>query len=144
MTKFKMEQYSKEVGRGYTVRVVDAKNPQVGLSKQYDVELVYKNDRLVTNLSKGCIGDKSAEYWYGYNLKIVTRLMFLLDGKDMAIHNAMCYGKHWGGEPKDGYEEKWQTEIDKENMLEEWIDELLQFSGKGEKYEILKREFCIE
>ena len=27
-----MEQYSKEIGRGYTVRVVDAKNPQVGLS----------------------------------------------------------------------------------------------------------------
>ena len=48
-----------------------------------------------------------------------------------------------GGEPKDGYEEKWQIEINKENMLEEWIDELLQFSGKGEKYEILKREFCI-
>lgn len=91
-----MEQYNKEVGRRYTVRVVDAKNPQMGLSKQYDVELVYKNDRLVVNLSKGCIGEKSAEYWYGYSLKIMTRLMFLLDGKDMAVHNAMYYGKHWG------------------------------------------------
>lgn len=59
------------------------------------MELVYKNDRLVTNLSKGCIGEKSAEYWYGYSLKIMTRLMFLLDGKDIAIHNAIYYGKHW-------------------------------------------------
>ena len=137
--KIRTEWYHERIGRGYLVQVWDAKNPKQGLSKQYDVELAY-GGRYICTLSTNAIGDKSANYWYMYHVRTMKRLMFLLDGMDMAIHNAMCYGKDLGGEPKEGYEEKWQEEVDKENMLGEWIDELLK--GMGEKkYEILKQEF---
>lgn len=70
--------------------------------------------------------------------------MFLLDGMDMAIHNAMCYGKNWGEEPKEGYEEKWQEENTKMNMLEDWIREHLNYHGeKSEIKDAMIREFDL-
>lgn len=124
------------VGRGYSIQAqIQADNID-----KCDIKLIRENGSSVMTITEVSTDEYIIRHRFNYEVKNMTRIMCLLDNRDMAAHNAMCYGRHWGEEPKEGYEEKWWAEIDKKNMLCEWIDELLlQYDGDG--YNILKEEF---
>lgn len=141
--RVRAEWYHEEVGRGYMVQVWDAEDcSNMGSIKQYDVELAY-GGRMITKLSHNCYGEKSAQYWCKYHIKMIKRIMMLLDDYDMACNNVLAYSKSYAmNEPRDGYEEKWKEENEKSDMIYEWICELMKYSG-DEKYAELKSEFSI-
>lgn len=139
------EWYHERVGKGYMVQVWDAENPKdMGAIKQFDVELAY-GGRQIIKMGTNCYGEKSAEYWYKQAIKYMRRLMFLLDGHNMATHNRLCYSTNILGDiPKDGYTEQWEEENAKVNMLEDWIREHLDYHGEKSKIkDAMIREFDL-
>lgn len=141
--KIRNEHYHERIGRGYRVVVLDAMNPKDGMGEQqYDIELAY-NGRYVCALHTNCYGEKSAKYWYDVAIKQMRRLIFLLDGYDMARHNKMCYSKNiLAKEPKEDYNMEWHIESMKIKLVDEWIDEVISYYGKeSEQYIALKSEF---
>ena len=143
--RVRVEWYHERVGRGYMVQVWDAEDDKnMGAVRQFDVELAY-GGRQIVKMSKNCYGEKSAEYWYKNAIQYMRRLMFLLDGHDMAAHNKMCYSTDiLGNTPKSKYEDKWAEENAKMNMLEDWIREHLNYHGeKSEIKDAMIREFDL-
>lgn len=135
MDKYRVEMYHERVGKGYLVQCWQNTD-----KRTYDIELAY-GGRHIVKLNTGCIGNKSANHHYKDAIKFMKKLIFLLDGYAMACHNKLCYSDTYlMDKPKAGYEESWEWENDRINMLIEWIYSHMMYYG-NEKYKILKNEF---
>lgn len=120
------------VGKGYAVEIREN-------CKEYDIAFVY-GGALVCNMSTK-IGTKSAQYWFNHYCSIMKRIMYLFNQIDMTDHNILCYSKNLAmTKPKDGFEDKFQEENDKRNMLTEWVNEYIDKIG-GDKADTLRHEF---
>lgn len=136
----RVEMYHERVGKGYLVGVWDNNGEWNGF-KCYDVELAY-GGRYIVTLNKGCVGEKSAKYWFDVAVNNMRKIMFLLDGQDRANHNMLCYSTNYlMDEPRDGYFEEWNEAKATSEMLDEWIDEQMKFWSNEEIQSKLREEF---
>ena len=125
-----------ELGRGYNLYIVAVEDRD----NRYAVELD-RGDRVVGGLSTGCIGMKSANYWCDYNRQVLERLIFIMDGIDMAYHNKMCYSNNLlMNTPKEGYVEEWHRENNQVSMLCKWFKEIIDGHSESKK-QIFINEF---
>lgn len=108
------------LSRGYMVQTVENRE---GILK-YDIELAY-GGRVICKLSTECIGEQSAEYWHDYEVKVMKRFMYLIEGIDKANNNLMIYSKNLlMNEPKPEFEERWNETQDRLDMLHEWLQDM--------------------
>lgn len=106
-------------------------------NNRYSVELD-KGSRIVAKLSTGCIGMKSANYWCDYNRQVLERLIFIMDGIDMAYHNKMCYSNNLLMDtPKKGCVEEWHRENNQASMLCKWFKEIIDGLSESKKQQII-------
>ena len=142
----RVEMYHERVGRGYLIGVYEVKDDDTnkllyGLGNKHDIVLSY-GGRQICNMSTGCYGEKAVEYWYRYHIKIMHRIMFLLDSKDKAYTNLLTYSSSYMmDKPRDGYTDEWNATKDKITMIDEWLNDIL--SGIGEASELIREEFEI-
>ena len=122
-----------ELGRGYNLYIVAVEDRD----NRYTVELD-RGDRVVGGLSTGCIGMKSANYWMDYNKQVIERLIFIMDGIDMAYHNKMCYSNNLLMDtPKEGYCEEWHKENNELKMLHKWFKDIVDGLSESKKQQII-------
>jgi len=94
-----------------------------GSMKYYDA--VIDRDGHQVKICKGCIGEKSGDYWGAYLEKLAKKLDILYDRRDMACHNLLCYSKSYlMDEPKESYEAERKAAKEEADFLEIWIKEL--------------------
>ena len=135
---------AKELGRGYSIVLVEGEPTGIGSLMGYDI-ILRKHNYEVMAISTGCMGLKSGEYWMEVAVQQMQRIMLLVEARDMAYNNVLCYSKTYAmSEAKDGYEDKWKYESEKASMTEKWLVDLSNFWGeKSEKGEIIRNEFDI-
>lgn len=134
----------KELDRGYKVILVQTQVESVGDFDKYDIVLNKYNYEIVT-LSTGCIGLQSGEYWMDSAIQQMQRVLLLVEDRDMAYHNMMCYSNTYAmNNAKDGYEDKWKYEKEKASMIEKWLLDMSNYWGKESKIgEAIRHEFDI-
>ena len=130
----------KELSRGYKVVLTQTYEAQsLGEFDLYDIDVLDRNGGTVVTTSHGCIGEKSGEYWMESAIQYMQRLLLLVDARDTAYNNLLCYSKTYAMDtPKDGCEDNWQIEKDKANMIEKWLIDHSEYFGKENtrKYQI--------
>lgn len=99
-----------DIGRGYGVSIITYDK---GDSK-YDVVLT-QDDMIVHNLSTGCMGIGSAQYWSKYNVTQLTRVVYLVG---LASLVGMALKQDAGDSTMD--------------MLTDWLHDIVKLHGDGD------------
>lgn len=107
---------SSEVGRGFTLTVVDMGTK--GVFDLYDIVL-FRNGSYAVSISKGCVGEKSAEYHFNVCFNQLKKIMIMADTVDDTLGTA------------------------DEKFFKEWLNELIQFWGtEAIIYKYLRKTFA--
>ena len=136
----------KKLTRGYKVVLLHShKKEHVGDFDKYDIDVRNSTDRTIVTTSTGCLGLKSGEYWFNSAVKYMQRLLLLVEAREMAYHNQLCYSKTYMIDiPKEEYEDEWNNEKEKANMIEKWLVEHSEYFGKKDiRGYAIKAEFDI-
>lgn len=89
--------------------------------KYYDAVLS-KDDKEV-KIYKGCIGEKSGEFWALKLEDLATKLGILDSRKEMVVHNLLCYSSSYLMNcPKDGMEEQWHEAKRELVFITRWVN----------------------
>lgn len=138
---------TKELSRGYKVVLSQVHEKEhLGDFDKYDVEVQDRNGATIVVLSTGCIGLKSGETWMNSAIQYMQRLLLLVEDRDMAYHNLLCYSTSYlMNTPKEGYEDKWNVEREKATMIEQWLVDLSNYYGKtNDRGHLIRLEFDID
>ena len=136
----------KELDRGYRVVLIQThKKDGIGDFDKYDVDVRDKNGCTVVVASSGCIGLKSGEFWMDNAVQFMQRLLLLVEARDMAYYNLLCYSKTYEmSEPKDDCESKWNYEKEKAEIAEKWLlDHSKYYGEKDSRTNLIRLEFDI-
>jgi hypothetical protein len=68
--------------------------------------------------STGCLGNSALEFWWKHHVDRVRRLAILTEDLAMAQHNARCYYS------KPEYQNEYNDELARVEILNEWIDKI--------------------
>lgn len=89
--------------------------------KYYDAVLS-KGDKEI-KIHKGCMGEKSGQYW-GKKLELLAKKLVILNArKDMAQNNMACYGGSI--KPLDRWKDEWEAAKEEVEFIEHWIVQLV-------------------
>lgn len=136
----RVELFNERVGRGYLVQAYK-RDEYYGICK-YDIELAY-GGRYILTFSRGCVGEKSMKYNFDVAVRVMRRIIFLLDSLHIAQYNKMKYSTDTTADiARDGMLDEWNEENEKIKMLERWVDDTMKYYGEyDERYMKLKSEF---
>ena len=135
-----------DLSRGYKVVLVQTnKSDGIGDFDKYDVDIQDKSGGTVITASSGCVGEKSGYFWMDSAIEYMERLLLLVEARDMAYHNLLCYSKSYSmNEPRNGFDEEWNRERNKAKMIEKWLLDMSNHWGRGsEKGTLIRVEFDI-
>lgn len=136
---------TKELNARYGIVLLQTHEKQsLGEFDLYDVE-VRASNRTVVTAHTGCLGEKSGIFWMNTTIEFMERLLFLVDAREMACHNKLCYSTTLSMDtPKDGYEDEWLYEDEKIKMIEKWLaDHAKYFGEKDDRTNLIRAEFDI-
>ena len=137
---------TKELDKGYKVVMIQThESAGIGDFDLYDIDVRDKHDGMVYIASTKCYGRKSAEFWMNNAVKFIQRIQLLVEAREMAYHNQLCYSKTYAMDtPKEGYEDKWNAEKDKANMIEQWLCDMSKYYGdKCDRMHQIRAEWDI-
>lgn len=136
-----------DLDKGYKVLMVQShKKESLGDFDLYDVEVRNSIGRTIVVLHTGCIGEKSGYMWTEQSVEYMEKLLFLVESREMACHNLMCYSKSlMMDEPKNGYEDEWDRANRRVQMLEKWLyNHTTYFGEKDARGGLIRLEWDID